>query len=58
MAMLKTLQHITFTNIIMVESDIDKLDVEAMVYTTISVYNLVPSRRSSQWMNLPVLLKN
>lgn len=49
---------ITFTNIIMVESDTDKIELEAMVYSTISVYNLIPSRRSSQWMKIACDLKN
>jgi hypothetical protein len=49
---------ITFTNIILVESGIDKIKVDAMVYTTISVYNLIPSRRSSDWLSLSCKLKN
>lgn len=49
---------ITFTNILMVESGTDKIELEAMVYSTISVYNLIPSRRSSQWMSISCNLKN
>lgn len=49
---------ITFTNIVMVDSGTEKIELEAMVYSTISVYNLIPSRRSSQWMEISCNLKN
>ncbi|MEI8201944.1 MAG: hypothetical protein WCH34_02970 [Bacteroidota bacterium] len=49
---------ITFTNIIMVESGTEKIELEAMIYSTISVYNLIPSRRTSKWMNISCDLKN
>ena len=49
---------ITFTNIIMVKSGTENLQIEAMVYSTISVYNLVPSRRSSNWLPIKCDLQN
>jgi hypothetical protein len=49
---------ITLTNIIMVESGTERIEVEAVVYATISVYNLIPSRRSSSRMQIGCDLKN
>lgn len=47
-----------FTNIILVDRFTNTIEVNAMVYSTISIYNLIPSRRSSKWIGLSLNLEN